>query len=169
MYRNTLFIPGIPGMRKGEAMALVYEPVSVSMPAVWLVLMIILLVVEGVVPGLVSIWFALGALAALLSALVGAPLWLQVVWFLLISVASLILTRPLAKKYVNSRTTPTNADMLIGQECVVTEAIDNVLGLGAVTVGGKVWTARTLNPDIKVDVGQTMTVVRIEGVKLIVK
>ena len=139
------------------------------MPAVWLVLMIILLVIEGVVPGLVSIWFALGALAALLSAIVGAPLWLQIVWFLLISVVSLILTRPLAKKYVNSRITPTNADMLIGQECVVTEAIDNVMGLGAVTVGGKVWTARTENPDIKADVGQTMTVVRIEGVKLIVK
>ena len=150
-------------------MPLVYEPVSVSMPAVWLVLMIILLVVEGVVPGLVSIWFALGALAALLSAIVGAPLWLQVVWFLVISVASLILTRPLAKKYVNSKTTTTNADMLIGQECVVTEAIDNVLGLGAVTVGGKVWTARTEDADIKAEVGQTMTVVRIEGVKLIVK
>lgn len=150
-------------------MPLVYEPVSVSMPAVWLVLMIILLVVEGVVPGLVSIWFALGSLAALLSAIVGAPLWLQVLWFLLISIVSLILTRPLAKKYVNSRITPTNADMLIGQECVVTEAIDNVMGLGAVTVGGKVWTARTESPDIKADVGQTMTVVRIEGVKLIVK
>lgn len=150
-------------------MPLVYEPVSVSMPAVWLVLMIILLVVEGVVPGLVSIWFALGSLAALLSAIVGAPVWLQVLWFLLISIVSLILTRPLAKKYVNSRITPTNADMLIGQECVVTETIDNVMGLGAVTVGGKVWTARTENPDIKADVGQTMTVVRIEGVKLIVK
>lgn len=150
-------------------MPLVYEPVSVSTPAVWLVLMIILLVVEGVVPGLVSIWFALGALAALLSAIVGAPLWLQVVWFLVISVASLILTRPLAKKYVNSKTTPTNADMLIGQECVVTEAIDNVLGLGAVAVSGKVWTARTEDADMKAEVGQTMTVVRIEGVKLIVK
>lgn len=157
------------GMGKGDTMPLIYEPVSVNMPAVWLVLMIILLVIEGVVPGLVSIWFALGALAALLSAIVGAPLWLQIVWFLLISVVSLILTRPLAKKYVNSKTTPTNADMLIGQECVVTEAIDNVLGLGAVTVGGKVWTARTENPDIKAAVGQTMTVVRIEGVKLIVR
>ena len=51
----------------------------------------------------------------------------------------------------------------------MTEAIDNVLGLGAVTVGGKVWTARTEDPNIKAQVGQTMTVVRIEGVKLIVK
>ena len=142
---------------------------TVNMPAVWLVLMVVLLVVEGVVPGLVSIWFALGALGALLSAIVGAPLWLQVVWFLLISIVSLVLTRPLARKYVNSRTTPTNADMLIGKECVVTEAIDNVLGTGAVTVGGKVWTARTEEPDGKAETGKVMTVVRIDGVKLIVK
>lgn len=150
-------------------MALVYQSVPLNMPAVWLVLMIILLIVEGLVPGLVSIWFALGALGALLSAIVGAPLWLQVLWFLLISLVTLVLTRPLAKKYVNSRATPTNADMLIGQECIVTEAIDNVLGLGAVTVGGKIWTARTENHDVKAEVGWVMTVVRIDGVKLIVK
>ena len=54
-------------------MAFIYP--TVNMPAVWLVLMVVLLVVEGVAPGLVSIWFALGALGALLSAIVGAPLW----------------------------------------------------------------------------------------------
>ena len=148
-------------------MAFIYP--TVNMPAVWLVLMVVLLVVEGVAPGLVSIWFALGALGALLSAIVGAPLWLQVVWFLLISIVPLVLTRPLARKYVNARTTPTNAEMLIGQECLVTEEIDTVLGKAAVTVGGKVWSARTENPGIQAQVGQTMTVVRIEGVKLIVK
>lgn len=141
----------------------------VSMTAVWLVIMVALLIVEGVVPGLVSIWFALGALAALISAILDAPLWLQIVWFLVISIASLCLTRPLAKKYVNSRTQPTNADMLIGKECIVTEDIDNVRGTGAVTVGGKIWTARTEDPDIKVESGKEMTVLRIEGVKLIVK
>ena len=82
-----------------------------DMTVVWLIAMIVLLVIEGVVPGLISIWFALGALAALLSALLHAPLWLQVVWFLVVSVISLALTRPLAKKYINSRTQPTNADM----------------------------------------------------------
>ena len=50
-----------------------------DMTVVWLIAMIVLLVVEGVVPGLISIWFALGALAALVSALLHAPLWLQIV------------------------------------------------------------------------------------------
>ena len=140
-----------------------------DMTVVWLVAMIVLLVIEGVVPGLISIWFALGALAALVSALLHAPLWLQIVWFLVVSIAALALTRPLAKKYINAKPQPTNADMLIGKECVVRESIDNVLGAGAVSVDGKVWTARTENDDIKVPEGSRAVVVRIEGVKLIVK
>ena len=140
-----------------------------DMTVVWLIAMIVLLVVEGVVPGLISIWFARGALAALVSALLHAPLWLQIVWFLAVSIAALALTRPLAKKYINAKTQPTNADMLIGKECVVRESIDNVLGAGAVSVDGKVWTARTENDDIKVPEGSRAVVVRIEGVKLIVK
>ena len=140
-----------------------------DMTVVWLVAMIVLLVIEGVVPGLISIWFALGALAALVSALLHAPLWLQIVWFLVVSIAALALTRPLAKKYINAKTQPTNAAMLIGKECVVRASIDNVLGAGAVSVDGKVWTARTENDDIKVPEGSRAVVVRIEGVKLIVK
>ena len=148
---------------------MLFYPGGFSMTAVWLVAMIVLLIIEGIVPGLVSIWFAIGAFAAMISAILGAPIWLQVLWFFAVSILTLCLTRPFAKKYVNSRATPTNADMLIGKECVVTEEIDNVLGTGAVTVGGKVWTARTEEPDGKAETGKVMTVVRIDGVKLIVK
>jgi membrane protein implicated in regulation of membrane protease activity len=142
---------------------------SFGMPAFWLIAMVVLLIVEGLAPGLVSIWFALGALAALISALLGAPVWLQIVWFLLVSIVTLALTRPLARKYVNGRIVATNADMLVGRECVVTERIDNVLGTGAVTVGGKIWTARMADPEGKAETGERMEVLRIEGVKLIVK
>ena len=149
-------------------MSFVYA-VPANMTAVWLIAMIVLLVIEGVVPGLVSIWFALGALAALIAAILNAPLWLQIVWFLVISFVTLYFTRPLAKKYVNSKIQPTNADRLIGKECVVTEGIDNVLGTGAVTVDGKIWTARTEDQNLRAEPGKKMTVLRIEGVKLIVR
>ena len=129
-----------------------------GMTAVWVVLMIGFLVVEGIAPGLVSIWFALGA-----------QVWLQAVWFIVISVLALVITRPLAKKYVNSRTQATNADMLIGQECIVTETIDKLHGTGAVSVAGKVWTARTDDPERIIEKGSVAVVERIEGVKLIVK
>ncbi len=142
---------------------------SVSIAAFWLIAMIVLLAVEAMVPGLISIWFAIGALAALIAALLHAPLWLQVVWFIVVSVVSLAVTRPLAKKYVNGRVKPTNADMILGKDCLVTEAIDNVLGTGAVIVAGKTWTARMENDADRAAEGEVLKAVRIEGVKLIVR
>lgn len=140
-----------------------------TMTAFWVAATVILLIVEGMAPGLVSIWFAIGAFAAMIASVFGAPLWLQIVWFFVVSVVTLLLTRPLAKKYVNGRAVPTNADMAIGQDCVVTEDINNVLGTGAVTVGGKTWTARMEAPDGKAHKGSVLRVVRIDGVKLIVE
>jgi len=140
-----------------------------SMAAFWLIAMVALLVVEALVPGLVSIWFAFGALGAFVSAMLHAPLWLQIVWFLVLSILSLCLTRPLAKKYVNNKVQPTNADMVIGRECVVTEEINNLMAAGAVSVAGKVWTARSLDEDVIIPAGSTVKALRIEGVKLIVE
>ena len=139
-----------------------------NMTTVWLIAMVALFVIEAAIPGLVSIWFAIGALAALISALVNAPLWLQIAWFFIVSVALLILTRPLVKKYVNGKVQPTNADVVIGKEAVVFEEIDNVRGTGAVRVGGKQWTARSEDGAV-IGNGKVVTVLRIEGVKLIVK
>lgn len=143
------------------------ELILSNMSIVWAAVMLVFLIIEGATAGLTCIWFAIGALAGLITALFGAPLWLQIVWFFVISVVTLYFTRPLVKKYVNSKSQPTNADMVIGKEALVTEAIDNVEGAGAVAVGGKVWTARSDNGS-PVEVGKIVTVLRIEGVKLIV-
>ena len=138
-----------------------------NMSIVWVVIMVVFLVVEAATAGLTCIWFAIGALAALIAALFGAPIWLQLVWFFVVSVVTLYFTRPLVLTYVNSRSQPANADMVIGKEALVTEAIDNVESAGAVAVGGKVWTARSENGE-PIEVGSIVTVLRIEGVKLIV-
>ena len=137
--------------------------------AFWPCAIILFLVIEAIVPGLVSIWFAVGSIPALISALFRGPVWLQVVLFLVTSVVALALTRPLAKKYVNSRVQPTNADMLIGRDCVVKETVDNLQGTGAVSVAGKVWTARAENENEILPVSSVAQVLRIDGVKLIVK
>ena len=142
---------------------------TLSMPAVWFIAMVVFLIVEGMVPGLVSIWFAIGSLAALISAALHAPLWLQLVWFGIVSVATLLLTRPLVKKYVNGRTQPTNADSVIGRDCVVRETVDNLNGTGAVWIDGKMWTARSEDAQKIIPEGTTAIALRIEGVKLIVK
>lgn len=139
-----------------------------NMSIVWVVLMVVFLVVEAATAGLTCIWFAIGSLAALIAALFDAQLWLQIVWFLVISFVTLYFTRPLVKKYVNSRSQPTNADMVIGKEALVTEDIDNVEATGAVSVGGKVWTARSADGG-RIKSGAVVNVLRIEGVKLIVE
>ena len=137
-------------------------------PGFWLILMAVLLLVEAAVPGLVSIWFALGALAAMIGAVCKASLPIQIVLFVVVSMAALVVTRPLVKKYVNAKVQHTNADRILGQECVVTEQVDNLAGTGEISVDGKRWTARSSDLAV-IPQGSRVTVERIEGVKAIVK
>lgn len=134
----------------------------------WAALIVVFLIVEGLTAGLASIWFALGSVAALVSAFLGAPVWLQITLFVIVSALTLIFTRPLARKYVNKRIEPTNADRLIGASATVTERIDNIAAKGYVKAGGRLWPARSKSGEpIEKD---TVTVVRsIEGIKLIVE
>ena len=133
----------------------------------WLILFVVLLGIEAATAGLTSIWFAAGALAALLVSIFTGSVLLQVGMFAVVSAVLLYFTRPLAKKYLNNRKMATNADRVLGMSCPVTEEIDNLNGTGAVSVGGKVWTARSGTGE-KIGKGVTVTAVRIEGVKLIV-
>ena len=133
----------------------------------WAVLAAVFLGAEAISLGITSIWFALGALSALLVEVLGGPVWLQAVCFGAVSAATLALTRPLVKKFINSKTQATNADRVVGMRAVVKEAIDNLAGTGAVAVDGKLWSARTAD-GAPVGEGTTVRVERIEGVKLIV-
>lgn len=141
--------------------------IASNMTIFWVAAIVLFLVMEGLTAGLTSIWFAIGAFAALISALFNAPIWLQIVWFCVISIIALIITRPLVKKFVNGKSQPTNADMVIGMDGLVTERIDNIAATGAVAVAGKVWTARSSDGK-PVEIGTTVTAERIEGVKLFV-
>ncbi len=140
-----------------------------EMTVFWLISMIVLFVVEAATVNLITIWFAFGALAALITSLFGGKLWLQIVVFIAVTVLVLIFTRPLAKKYFSkSKHQPTNADIAIGKDCSVIEEIDNLLATGAVKCMGKEWTARSESGE-KIAMGETVTAVAIEGVKLIVR
>ncbi|MCL1828892.1 MAG: NfeD family protein [Oscillospiraceae bacterium] len=137
------------------------------MVIVWSAAAVVFLIIEAATAGLASVWFAAGAIGALISALFSAPVWLQTVWFILISGVTLWFTRPLARKYVNSRRQPTNADRVIGTEAYVTETIDNIKGSGTVSVSGKIWTARSVSGEI-IEKGSRVTAKEISGVKLMV-
>lgn len=137
--------------------------------AFWVVALVVFLFVEAVTAGLVSIWFVFGSLVALICAALGAAVWLQIFWFVIVSVATLVLTRPLVKRYVDSRSVATNADRSIGRAAVVTERIDNLAATGAVKLDGVVWTARSTDDAVAIETGERVTVRAIEGVKLIVE
>lgn len=137
--------------------------------AFWVVALVVFLIVEAVTAGLVSIWFVFGSLVALICAALGAAVWLQIFWFVIVSVATLVLTRPLVKRYVDSRSVATNADRSIGRTAVVTERIDNLAATGAVKLDGVVWTARSTDDAVAIEAGERVTVRAIEGVKLIVE
>ena len=134
----------------------------------WAAAIVVFVVVELATVGLASIWFALGSLCALIAALLGAPVWLQIVWFVIISVAALVSTRPLVRKYINGKTQATNADRVIGRTAVVKERIDDLAATGAVLADGKMWSARTVD-DSAVEAGALVTVRAIQGVRLIVE
>lgn len=138
-----------------------------TMVYVWLVVTILAAAVEAAVPALVSIWFVPGGLLALVVSIAGGPLPLQVVLFLAGSVAALAVTRPLARRLQRPGPTSTNADRVIGATAVVTEAVDNLREAGRVSVMGNSWAARSERGEA-IPAGETVTVVRIEGVKLIV-
>ena len=133
----------------------------------WLVLLIVFLVVEAVTVTLVSLWFAAGALAALLVSFFGAAIWLQVLIFLAVSAVTLAALRPVARKYIRPKITATNVDAVIGSTGLVTVAVDNVTASGQVKLGAMVWSARSTSGD-PIPEGTLVRADRIEGVKVFV-
>lgn len=134
---------------------------------VWGGLLLFFAVLEGLTAGLVSIWFCVGALVALVASMFGANVLIQTALFVIMSLVSMALIRPLAKNHLIPKTEATNADRIIGAEAVVKETIDNLEATGQVQVDGKIWTART-DGDQSIPAGETVQVLRIEGVKAIV-
>lgn len=134
---------------------------------VWLAAFVIFAIFEAATVQLVSIWFAAGSLAALVVTLFHGPLWLQITLFIVVSMVILVLARPIIKRHLASRFKPTNVDRVIGAVCRVTEDIDNIAPSGAVSVQGKVWTARS-KTGVPLKAGSLVRAVAIDGVKLIV-
>lgn len=134
---------------------------------IWLAVMVIMLVVEAMTQGLVCIWFAGGALAALLCAACRVPFPVQLAVFLLVSAILLAFLLPLARKKLKKGYVATNADRIIGAEGVVTQDIDETEGTGQVRVMGTVWSAKAAH-SVKIPAGEKVEVQGISGVKAVV-
>lgn len=136
---------------------------------IWLAILVVCVGIEIATMGLTTIWFAGGALVSAILAALNAPLWLQIVAFFVVSLILLYLTRPVAVKYFNKDRVKTNVESLIGRQAIVISEIDNLQGIGQVTVGGQEWSARSVKDDVQLPVGSVVVVRSVSGVKLIVE
>lgn len=142
---------------------------DINITIVWLVLLVVLIVIELITMGLTTIWFAGGALAAALVSIPGTPVVLQVIVFLIVSLVLLFFTRPVAVKYFNKDRVRTNIEGMIGRQAIVVSEINNVEGIGQVNTGGMEWSARSSYHNVVLPVGAVVTVLGVDGVKLIVE
>lgn len=135
---------------------------------IWLAVMALAVFVEMATMALVSVWCAVGALAAVFAAYFNAPLAAQLLLFIGVSIVTAAVVRPLAKKYADPYKVPTNADRLVGMEGRVTETVNNGYPTGAVYVDGKTWTARSEDGTV-IPKGELVEIAGMEGIKLIVR
>ena len=131
----------------------------------WFVAFIILLVIEMMTVNLVSIWFAIGAVAAIISTIFTDSFIIQLIVFVIVSIIALLITKPLVKKFKGFNVEPTNSDRVIGKTGEVTKKIEKNK-YGEVKIFGNTWTATS---DTPIDEGERVKVLSIDGVKLIVK
>ena len=135
----------------------------------WLVAFVILIGIEAATMALTTIWFAGGAVAAFLAAVLGVSVQVQLVVFLIVSFILLLFTRPFAMRFVNRETVKTNVDGLIGRRAKVITKIDNNEPSGATVVDGQEWTARSMDDAVTIPVGTHVVIKEVRGVKLIVE
>lgn len=141
--------------------------ITLSAAVIWLVVAIVFAVIEAATMGIATVWFAIGAAAAAVCAMLGAPVIVQVIVFAVISLVLLYFTRPLVKNKLKVGSEKTNIDSLIGKQAVVTAEIPE-MGTGEVRVNGLAWTAVSADPHQVITEGSVVKIDDIEGVKLIV-
>ena len=138
-------------------------------PIMWLILLACFLVVEAITVGLTTIWFAGGALVAAIASGLGVGILIQWVLFLIVSLALLIFTRPMAVRYMNKGVPKTNVNSLIGERAVVIQKINNLEQTGQVRINDIEWMARTSSDEVTIPEHAIVTIEDVQGVKLIVK
>jgi membrane protein implicated in regulation of membrane protease activity len=141
--------------------------VTIPIALVWLIIAFILAVIEAFSLGLTTIWFAGGAVVAVVAALLGVSVPLQVVIFVVVSILLLVLTRPWAMKHFKSKLESTNIDAVIGKEAMVTKEI-SPFSAGEAKLNGLTWVALATDKNMTIAAETAVKVDAVEGVKLIV-
>lgn len=135
----------------------------------WLILMVVFVVIEIMTMGLYTIWFAGGALVAFFVAMLGFNAWIQLWALVIVTIILLFFTRPIVQKKFSGNRLKTELDTLVGKSIVISERVDNKARTGKANLNGVDWTVRAKDDARIIEVDSTVTVVSVEGVKLIVE
>lgn len=138
-------------------------------PIIWLGILAVLLIIEGLTTALTTIWFAGGALTAAVAAGFGAGIVPQLLLFFAVSLVLLFFTRPVALKLMNKDTEKTNVNSLPGKTAVVIQKIDNLAQTGQVRINDIEWLARTPDDNVTIPEGTVVVIKEVHGVRLIVE
>ena len=141
----------------------------VFMPYLWLGVTFCAAIAEAVGKRMIALWLIPGGVVASVLAFVGVPVWGQIPAFVFVSAFSCYLFFRLTAKRKGSAKRSAGAEDLIGVTGTVVDRIDNLAGCGLVSVGGGEWAARSVEFDGVLDEGTTVSVVAVEGVRVIVK
>lgn len=133
----------------------------------WLIVVVVMLICEIFSMGLTTIWFSIGAVVSAITSVFGAPLWLQIMLFCVVSVVVMLLVRPFAMKVIDKNRTKTNVDALVGQQVTVLETIDNQKEIGRVMLNQVEWMARSTE-NVVIEAGERVKIDSVSGVKLMV-
>lgn len=139
-----------------------------NMGALWCIAIVVFVALEAATYQLVSIWMAAGSVGAVIAFALGADFNVQFTFFAVVSIVLIILTRPLVKKFTSGRKLKTNVEDIPGKIAIVQSEINNISGKGTIKIGGMEWSARSTNGNV-IPEGKTVEVVKIEGVKAVVK
>ncbi len=142
------------------------SPNEVLMIIIWSVVLVGTIVVELETSDLVTIWFTIGAVAALVAAALGVWIVYQFAIFIVVSLVLLFATRPLSKRFMDKEVIRTNADRMIGMHGVVTTEIP-FDGKGEVKVNSQIWTAFSTSKTPIIQ-GTRVVILDIVGNKLLV-
>lgn len=134
---------------------------------IWFSVIIIGAVVEALTMELTSIWFSLAALVSFLLGIFSVNFVIQIIVFIVLSIAMLLSVRPLATNYFRTNVVSTNSDRLVGKTALCIKTIEKQ-GRGEVKIGGQIWTA-IANDSQEIKENSRVEILAIEGVKLIVK
>ncbi len=135
---------------------------------IWVTLIALAIIVEVLTDQLIAIWFVPGAIISIIVDFCKVDIIWQVTLFLVVSAVGIIISQKFLRKYIKSAA-KTNIEAIIGEKCMVTEKIDNFAGVGQVKIRGQIWSARGVCEDDVFEPGEILSIVAIEGVKLICK